>query len=731
MTVHVFGIRHHGPGSARSLAAALDELAPDVVLIEGPPEADGLVEHVATEGMEPPVAILVYQPGESRGEPARAVYYPFAIFSPEWQALLHARRRGVPARFMDLPMAHRFAMRLRRPRREIDPLGLLGDAAGYDEPELWWEHAIEERRDPCGVFEAILEAMAAVRPTGETEEEDALREAWMRRTIRAAEREGKERIAVVCGAWHAPVLAIRPPAKEDDARLRGLPKVKTTATWVPWTYGRLTLESGYGAGVRSPGWYHHLFAERERTTISWMVHVARLLRGEELDASSAGVIDAVRLADALAALRGRPGPGLGELNEATLAVLCAGSELPLRVIDRKLIVGERLGSVPESAPAVPLARDLEAQRKHLRLRFEAEEKVLDLDLRREIDRERSGLLHRLRLLGIPWGEPEDLSEMMLQGTFRERWRVAWQPEMAVAVIEAGMWGNTVGAAAAARAMDDAGKAELARLGELLDLTLLAALPDATARVMTRLDEVAALTADVLALLRTLPPLLRVLRYGDVRRTDTGTLAHVVDGLTTRASIGLPAACASLDDAAAGQMLEAVTAVHTALAAGGTPGQKTVWLDALGVLSSSEIVHGLVAGRATRILLDAGTLARQEAARRAGLALGKARAPEQAASWAEGFLRGSGLLLVHDEILWQVIDGWLGELDAASFDAVLPLLRRTFSAFEPGERRAIGERARHRGGGAATAAEAAAPFDHARGAAVLPLVARLLGVERVD
>jgi hypothetical protein len=40
--LHVFGIRHHGPGSARSLVRALDALQPDCVLVEGPPEADAL-----------------------------------------------------------------------------------------------------------------------------------------------------------------------------------------------------------------------------------------------------------------------------------------------------------------------------------------------------------------------------------------------------------------------------------------------------------------------------------------------------------------------------------------------------------------------------------------------------------------------------------------------------------------------------------------------------------------
>ena len=70
---------------------------------------------------------------------------------------------------------------------------------------------------------------------------------------------------MVCGAWHAPVLVPDAfPTKTADAdRLRGLPKVKVAATWVPWTTGRLARASGYGAGVTSPGWYAHLFAAGE------------------------------------------------------------------------------------------------------------------------------------------------------------------------------------------------------------------------------------------------------------------------------------------------------------------------------------------------------------------------------------------------------------------------------------------------------------------------------------
>jgi hypothetical protein len=136
-----------------------------------------------------------------------------------------------------------------------------------------------------------------------------------------------------------------------------------------------------------------------------MAKVAQLLREEELDASSAHLIEAVRLAETLAALRDRPLPGLAELNEATQAVLCFGSDLPMRLIHDNLIVGERLGEVPDETPMVPLQQDLLRQQKRLRIPAEATQKIYELDLRKENDLARSHLLHRLRLLGIPWGEP--------------------------------------------------------------------------------------------------------------------------------------------------------------------------------------------------------------------------------------------------------------------------------------------------------------------------------------
>jgi len=105
VSVHVFGIRHHGPGCARSLVGALTALEPDVVLVEGPPDAQEVLALAAHADIAPPVALLVYPVDE----PKRAVFYPFAEFSPEWQAIRWALAHGIDVRFMDLPQAHRMA----------------------------------------------------------------------------------------------------------------------------------------------------------------------------------------------------------------------------------------------------------------------------------------------------------------------------------------------------------------------------------------------------------------------------------------------------------------------------------------------------------------------------------------------------------------------------------------------------------------------------------------------
>ena len=336
--LHLFGIRHHGPGSARAVVAALKAADPAIVLIEGPPDADAMIAFAASPDMVPPVALLVHD----EADPSQSSFYPFAAYSPEWQAMRWALQHARPVRFIDLPMANQLAVRAAKESREAetpetetpqtetgagsealpateaggaageertagetdpaaaaardiqrDPLGALAKLAGYEDGEAWWNALIEqgslvEQGSPAeqgspvepsstgradhakseaphepaasGIFAAIETAMTELRayadahpsrsPAEQTREDQ--REAHMRLAIAAALKETDAAVAVVCGAWHIPALRKKVALADDRARLKGLPKTKVVATWVPWTDTRLASGSGYGAGVESP-----------------------------------------------------------------------------------------------------------------------------------------------------------------------------------------------------------------------------------------------------------------------------------------------------------------------------------------------------------------------------------------------------------------------------------------------------------------------------------------------
>jgi hypothetical protein len=775
--ISILGIRHHGPGSARSVLAALEKLRPDFILVEGPPDADALIPLAADPGMVPPVALLLYLPDD----PQKAVYYPFAEFSPEWQAIQYALARNIPAQFMDLEQKYQLPLISDQSSVEpdltpdtekpdtlpFDPFAIIAEAAGYSDGERWWEHFVEQRRETGDVFTGILELMSALRAEAEKlnqiEPRDLVREAAMRTIIRAAQAEGRQNIAIVCGAWHAPALVNLDTVKADENLLKNAAQyvkapagaapesasadfhalrrdfnprrgqVSVASTFVPWTYDRLARRSGYGAGIDSPGWYEHLWQTENHIVEAWMVKVAQLMRQEDLGISPAHAIEATRLAETLAALRERPLPGLPELDEAIQAIFCFGDDAPMRLIREKLIVGQRMGKVPPAAPTVPLQRDISAVQKRTRLEPCASPESLDLDLRKPRLLERSQLLHRLNLLGIPWGHLQ--TTRGAKGTFHELWQIEWKPEFAVSIIEASLWGNTVLQAATAKVAAEATRAaELPALTRLVEAALLADLAESIPGLMSRVQSLAAASADIPHLMEALPPLINVTRYGNVRQTDTALVRHVVDELITRICIGLPAACTALNDDAAQAMFERIKAVNAgmSLLQDGSPlpvgeglgvrGHAQNWTRTLTTLAAPQAGHGLTRGLASRLIYD--SHADEETVTRMSLALSPGTPAADSAAWVQGFLHSGGQALIHDPVLWDLLDNWVLSLPETLFTNLLPLLRRTFSTFPAPERRQIGELAKT--GGRANSLTSQIELDPLRAEKALALVNLILG-----
>lgn len=280
-----------------------------------------------------------------------------------------------------------------------------------------------------------------------------------------------------------------------------------------------------------------------------------------------------------------------------------------------------------------------------------------------------------------------------KGTFKESWTLRWTPELMLRVVDAARFGNTVAEAASTQAQEQLeGETELGALAALTERVLVANLPEHLDLAARRLDAAAAHAKDLSGLADAIPQLARWARYGEVRGTRQDRFEQLLDSFLARFRAGVVSAGLGLGaelDAALANRVEAVDRAVRLL--GGERAE--LWTQALVELARHSGVAPSTRGRAVRKLLDADPFSVGDAAAALAASLARGTDPVMAVRWLEGFLAGSALLLLHDEVLLGLLDEWLVGLNRQAFEDVLPLLRRNFSALAPAERHRLGARLR--------------------------------------
>ncbi|MDO5416992.1 MAG: DUF5682 family protein, partial [Lachnospiraceae bacterium] len=223
---YVFGIRHLSPAGAWYLRQVLDERKPELILVEGPSDFNELMEELASPEVQPPFAVMAY----TKALPVRTILYPFAVYSPEYQAIRWAAEHHCPCRFCDLPSEVFLGLEEAREKRRADkePLGNETPQSGPLEEEnpnafvyrsldklsedgsheTFWERTMEHAADWEGYQRGAAEFGRSLRSLtlGNSVEdaENLVREAYMSRVIQDAAAEGVpvEKILVVTGAYH-------------------------------------------------------------------------------------------------------------------------------------------------------------------------------------------------------------------------------------------------------------------------------------------------------------------------------------------------------------------------------------------------------------------------------------------------------------------------------------------------------------------------------------------------
>jgi len=692
--IRLYGIRHHGAGSARNLVSALDSFDPDIVLIEGPADTAQLIPFVQPHLLEPPVAILVY----AQDNLQEHAYYPFTSFSPEWRAMHWAHDRQRQIRFIDLPHGKSLHLNDRTRRKNkgdnlvYDPFRYLAEIAGYQDAERWWDDYIEQAHDHEVVFETIQDLMIQLRSSASHAlRTNQVREAYMRTQIRAAVQDGHKRIAIVCGAWHVPALYDHTRFKigADNKLWKSIKSSKTKAAWVPWSYQRIALHSGYGAGVVSPFWYEALFEDPERAIAIWMSRAAAEMRKLGWNTSSADAIEAGRLVNALAALRGKNRPGVHELFDAMTTVYCQGNDEILERLEKKLLEGEKVGSVSEEVTVVPLQQDIEREIKACRLSkaWKTQEEIdKHFDLRKPTQLRASRLLHRMNLLGIAWGQEYDADNNPI-GQFHEYWTLEWYPEFQIQIIEASLHGLTLREACGGFVKMHLSnqQSDTAQAAEILLKVLKADLPELIDPLCQSLKDNLTTSADLLQLLEVLPSLVVAYRYGSTQKLDVLALGGLLKQILPRICISLPNYVSGIKEDVAEQMCPILVAIDQALRLLTLESFQDQWVTALQEILRREQAQAGIKGFAIRALFDRNVTDIAETTHTLTYELSNKADPLHGLHFLENFLRGGGNLLIHHRSLRHAVDRWLLAMSNDSFLDYLAILRRVFSGFSRNEK----------------------------------------------
>jgi hypothetical protein len=488
-------VRHHSPAIAWLVAECVKIRRPKIVFIEGPHEAQEMIEFLVDRETRPPVAIYssfrddasAALAGPSGLPPPRySAWYPLVSYSPELVAMQSAQQVGARAIFIDLP---HYAIERPAPaesdaggkpspnipprhrRRDLDEIApqsefyrLLTHAAGYRSWNETWDALFEtprSERSPeelrrevalfCGAVRATLDPASLVA-------DGALaRERFMWKTIRETLAKLKIRprdALVVCGGFHVFL------DQNDPEPPPPIPSGALSVTVAPYSYFRISELSGYGAGNRAPRYYEMCFdsqadgGDQTQVVIDYVIDVVKEARrhGERL--SPADAIGTTQHALMLARLRGRREPLLDDILDALVTCCCKGNPKTeaahlFEAID-EVNIGTRLGHVTDRIGRLPIVSDFYQQLARLELEeVVAREKVCtyQLDKRQPLDAQRCAFLHRLVFLGVEIGSVQREAAPFGQSIFNERWRLKWSPKLEAALIERNLHGDTIESAA--------------------------------------------------------------------------------------------------------------------------------------------------------------------------------------------------------------------------------------------------------------------------------------------
>ena len=741
--VHLFPVRHHSPRAAGCLRAWLEKVRPELVLVEGPSDAESLIPIITDQESHPPIAILAYS---TDGKP-QSCMWPFARYSPEYEALRWARENGVKAGFVDWPTgaalgaARHAANEAEKdpeapapatPEEASDPEASNAPGQRHDRlaerfelrhfNEFWDAWFETPAYDPEGFREAMTAFADYIAPAADRDPESALRDRIMAEAIEAAIQRGTppDRIVAVLGAAHVAAI-VRGDPRVDTKLPEAVP---TALSVVPYSYMRLSESSGYGAGNRAPWYYERVYEnglDFRHASLVVLIEFATSMRLRGFAVSLADVIEAYRLCVTLAGLRGKAAPGADELAEAARATITRGQEAPIREFLSPLMIGRRIGRLGSAAGRNSLQREFSDGLQRFGFPQRDEMETVSLRLADTTQSAASLFLHRLRVADVPYASYAGSQSVVSKAKqaedeaggygaltrMREHWQVQWTPATEVALAERVIYGENF-AEVCERKLNESlhetkHAADATRL--LVDAVLTEAMK-ATARALDAAERLSSTDEDVASLAQAARTLAGLKSFGSSRPQLTqlaGTVDRLLVGTFTRATLRLPMSL--LGDAEATAPARRAMTVLQELAMSQAGLDRSAWFEGLRGISGDETAEPTAAGTAAALLYLARECSDEHLRTLLERRLADTITPARSADFLAGFFSVNALVLLKNREIVAALSTFLCGLGSEAFRDALPALRRAFAVLGASERRFLLEHLVALHGGAAKAESA--------------------------
>ena len=720
-------IRHHSPACAKAVRQLIEEVKPSAVLIEGPSEYDKLLPALNDSATRPPIAVISLR---SNKDGQVSYFYPLADFSPEWVGLRAASESGASVAFIDQPFRdaindqETMGLAAERYYAQSQAIAVLAQAEHCRDHDELWEHLFELRPNVWRrLFREVFTWSALARFDYEPEvlsaEGSFAREGAMARHIERWRGRVAGPLVVITGAFHALALieamAVQLLGRKapEAAPVLKQAKAKTApsdeSAWlIRYDLTRLNSLTGYGAGIRAPGYYQRQWqALSADVTVECLTDIARRANAASTTdhLSVAQVIQASMQARRLAQLRGHVYPGRADLLDACSSCFGQGEPAPaVRDAIGEVFAGSKLGDVPEGTAAPPIVAEARRIADKLRLVVsDSQRRTVTLDVHRSASaRRRSRFFWLMSYLDVGFahyaGGPDYIAWRGMN-RLREEWEYAWTPLVEAGLIKLITDGATLHEAARHRLMTIEAQTTRSSLAvaELAARAALIGLNKELTRLreeLGRLIEQDSNLASVLGAVRQLLGLWRAREVLEIARPER-LLAVVEQASPQLAYLLEKAAHVKAEDEP--EIISCLLGAQDLIRTMSEHPSVDVLREGLARLRQGTNSAPGVLGAAMALGVTSGEAAQEELNQKVRAVFAPGADTGYSLRFFNGVMRAAPDLFLHTPKLFDAVDQVVTSLDPSAFLEVLPDLRRCFSALRPLETAKVAEQVARRTG----------------------------------